>query len=178
MKTIIYCTKEKPYLTKTYEQVSVDMEIDYYELLNKVPQKEKNISRKILNGTVCAMCEVNDIYKLKYGRWVNHRVGDWNYRGYNDEHLLTFKKACLTEKEINDYGKGKDIYAYHLENVQPIDLKLSDLGLKRAPQSWQYVFYKGELCLLISIKSKWVAKILNGEKTIEARTTAPRKVLK
>lgn len=30
------------------------------------------------------------------------------------------------------------------------------------------------LCILISIKSEWVEKILNGEKTIEVRKTCPR----
>ena len=37
-----------------------------------------------------------------------------------------------------------------------------------------WVWYKGERYALISIQSKWLCKILNGEKTIEVR----RKVLK
>ncbi|MEO2293093.1 hypothetical protein ABG885_07465, partial [Bifidobacterium longum] len=50
--------------------------------------------------------------------------------------------ACLTEKEFDEYAKGADmLYAYRLEN--PIRYgkpkTLSDIGLKRAPQSWCYL---------------------------------------
>ena len=50
--------------------------------------------------------------------------------------------ACLPEKEFDEYAKGADrLYAYRLEN--PIRYgkpkTLSDIGLKRAPQSWCYL---------------------------------------
>lgn len=50
--------------------------------------------------------------------------------------------ACLTEKEFDEYVKGADrLYAYRLEN--PIRYgkpkTLSEVGLKRAPQSWCYL---------------------------------------
>ena len=50
--------------------------------------------------------------------------------------------ACLTEKEFDEYAKGADrLYAYRLEN--PIRYgkpkTLSEVGLKRAPQSWCYL---------------------------------------
>ena len=56
-----------------------------------------------------------------------------------------------------------------------VDDNWSDLvNVQRAPQNMMMVWYKGERYALISIKSKWLCKILNGEKTIEVR----RKVLK
>ena len=50
-------------------------------------------------------------------------------------------RACLTVDELIEYADGKDIYA--LEVSTPIRFPnphpLSDFGLTRAPQSWQYM---------------------------------------
>lgn len=49
-------------------------------------------------------------------------------------------KSCLTFKELFDYGKNVGtLYGWHVASTQPLDKKLSDFGLKRPPQSWQYV---------------------------------------
>lgn len=46
--------------------------------------------------------------------------------------------------------------------------------ITKAPQSWQYALTKDfKRVVLISIKSEWVCKILNGEKTIEIKKTYP-----
>lgn len=73
------------------------------------------------------------------------------------------KNTCLTCDEIEAYGKGKDLYAWHIKNLEIFDypMELSDfytwnkgdkwtpdmnwLILKRAPQSWQYVYVKERL---------------------------------
>ena len=47
------------------------------------------------------------------------------------------------------------------------------IKLTKTPNSW--IREKETMKkILISIKPKWVAKILNGEKTIEVRKTAPK----
>ena len=50
-------------------------------------------------------------------------------------------RACLTMEELIEYANGKNIYA--LEISTPIRFSrprpLSDFGLARAPQSWQYM---------------------------------------
>lgn len=51
------------------------------------------------------------------------------------------KNSKLTASQILDYLKGKVGYGWVIENLKiyekPIDI--SELGLKRPPQSWQYV---------------------------------------
>ena len=46
--------------------------------------------------------------------------------------------------------------------------------IEKAPQNMMWVWYKGELYVLISIRPEWLCKIMNGEKTIEVR----KKILK
>jgi hypothetical protein len=122
---------------------------------------EKYRMKNDLNGTIPFRFWFDDYTFMKYGRWVNHKVGDWNYRGYMDEHLETFKKACLTEEEVNNYGDGKLLYAWHikkLEILKPMALEdFRKIGrdkimgkelrnvwgeVKRAPQSYQRVYVK------------------------------------
>lgn len=75
----------------------------------------------------------------------------------------TYTRECIWNKCSRcEYGKeGK------------IKCGTIDIPLSRAPQNMMWVWYKGERYVLISIQSKWLCKILNGEKTIEVR----RKVL-
>lgn len=49
--------------------------------------------------------------------------------------------ACLTEKQLTEYAGGKDISVYVVSNPIrfPKPRPLSDFGLTRAPQSWQYL---------------------------------------
>ena len=49
--------------------------------------------------------------------------------------------ACLTEKQLTEYAGGKDISVYVVSNPVrfPKPRPLSDFGLTRAPQSWQYL---------------------------------------
>ena len=76
----------------------------------------------------------------------------------------TYTRECNWNKCSKcEYGKdGK------------IDCCTIDIPLSRAPQNMMWVWYKGERYVLISIQSKWLCKILNGEKTIECR----RRILK
>jgi hypothetical protein len=192
MKVLLYCTKAKPYLYHTYRLINNDNEVNYFELSNKkLPLEEKHIIRDLLNGKVVASFEWGGYEKIKYGRWVNHKVGDWNYRGYQDEKLDTFKKACLTEQQIIDYGKGKDLYAWHIDNLkvfdEPIELgelvnynkcldPLCDIAVTRAPRSFMYVWWKGEKCLLLNTRPQYVYDIIEERKTVEIRKNVPKEV--
>ena len=151
MKCYIYCTKSKP-----------------------------NIG---LNGEVVACFDLNKVEKM--GLDTNKGlVFDSDYN----------KESCLSLKELVEYIGNNYYYAWYIENLEIFDKPL-DLGyfietkrslftgwferVKRPPQSWFRVFNrKSEICILISIKPEWVKKILNGEKTIEIRKTAPRELLK
>lgn len=46
---------------------------------------------------------------------------------------------CLTMEEVKAYGNGKPLYGWVIENPKLSKPKtLTDVGLERAPQSWQY----------------------------------------
>ena len=58
------------------------------------------------------------------------------------------EKVCLTCVSINDYGKGKMLYTWHIKQLEVFDkpMELSNfynfktkINLTRPPQSWQYV---------------------------------------
>ena len=51
-------------------------------------------------------------------------------------------KACVSEKEIFEYSKGKGkIAAWEIKDTQKFDraIPIEELGIKRAPMSWQYI---------------------------------------
>lgn len=52
------------------------------------------------------------------------------------------KKGCVDEDSLRKYqGYSKGVWGWDVENPQKFDKPktLADFGLKRAPQSWQYV---------------------------------------
>lgn len=57
---------------------------------------------------------------------------------YNAKAML--EHACLTIEELNNYAKDKKFYAWHIEDLKIYDepKELSEFGIKKAPQSWQY----------------------------------------
>lgn len=203
MKCYIYCPKAKPYLHREdddtfvvskYEQKPCLDYVKYYgDLngkivasfdLNKITHINSNLLLA-LKGNYCKAREVFD--KVDYS---------------NKELKEILEKSCLTLDEMLDYSKGKNLSAWHIENLEILDKPIEfgkhthdnnsffyteriDKGVIRcgvlikAPQSWQYVYDKNHnKCILISIKPEWFCKILNGEKTIELRKTAPKELIK
>lgn len=152
----VYVTNGKPYITM--------------QSTSQFTLRDDNGYTNVINGTIPFRFWFDEYTKLKYGRWVNHKVGDWNYRGYMDEHLKTFNKLCLSEEQVSDYGKGKDLYAWHINNLEIFD-KPMELGefenympketkipewaitsswqilhepITKAPQSYMYAWVKEE----------------------------------
>ena len=62
---------------------------------------------------------------------------NYNEVYHNDE----CKGSCLTWKELQEYGKGKTLYGWHISDLKIYDkpLSLSELGVNRPPQSYMYV---------------------------------------
>jgi hypothetical protein len=155
---------------------------------------------QLLNGKVVASFEFDewDItpFDIRYQPFENKR-----HKGYcfSDREL---KELCLTEQQLLDYGKGKPLYAWHIKDLQVFDepVELGELYkdwdifdtdsngkyvgdyvqvisvVKKAPQSYQYVYYKGEKCLLLPIKPQHCYNILQGKKTIEIRKSVPKEL--
>lgn len=51
------------------------------------------------------------------------------------------RNSCLTNRELTDYAQGKDLYGWNISDLVIFDKpkELSEFGLERAPQSWQFV---------------------------------------
>ena len=58
----------------------------------------------------------------------------------NDD-VENFNGLCDFNDFVEEYGKGKDLYAWHIDNLEIYDKpkELSEFGLKRPPQSWCYI---------------------------------------
>lgn len=159
----LYCTKEKTMLCDFG-----DNEFPYknggYELSSDLVNI-KNHDAEILNGKVVAKFTLNKVDEI-----LNMVIG---YAMYNksQEHLdKVMKKSCLTNNQLEKYLNKKDGYAYHIDNLvifdKPMELSdfyksrfepnkitdayektfhdLSKYRVTKAPQSWQYVYVKGE----------------------------------
>jgi len=139
-----YCTKGKPYL--------INHPYHSYMLID-------DNSFDILNGRVVVKFEVSGVTKIK---------ASW-YPSIKPIYEITADTLWLmklTNEQLNDYGNGKDLYAHHLTNIQPVNMELGeffndcgridtdengieigwhDIGigqLTKAPQSFQSAWVK------------------------------------
>ena len=136
MKAFIYCTQTKPFL---YEG-DTDKGPRYFS-----DNKDYKNDNPKLNGSIVAECDVKEAFFLKDFDGVKYAENPIMH-----EHETLGHRHCLTEKELASYGKGKDLYAYHLENVNPVELHLSDLyededctkPLTKAPQSYRFAYFR------------------------------------
>jgi hypothetical protein len=133
---------------------------------------KKNLSAEPLNGKIIASFELNEAESISQ-----------KYAGQRkDGHFYdVLEKACLTAEELEKYcptGSKKEACAWYIESLQILDepFNLGDFAKDRAPQSWGYATINGAKCVLVSIRPEWACKILNGEKTIEVRKSAPKGV--
>lgn len=179
MKVYIYCTKAKPYLLKIKSE-EVDFMCNYKQWLI---DNDNRYQKMAYNGKIVASFDLNEIEHLKINAF------EFGYVTVREDRIL--KKSCLTLEQLKQYaGNKNDLYAWHIENLKILDepKELRDFNkpiteswfyrgcekFEKAPQSWCYANYNNELCIIISIKPEWFCKILNREKTIELRKTAPK----
>ena len=171
LKLLCYCTKAKGK--------------NYY--LRKLPNGRYCLSRdkgESLNGKIVAECdfEVEEITHGygKYGEYYQTKtLGLMSLR----EH------SCISSDELSKYLKHGDVvskvgYAIHIKNLNVFDkpkelrdfYKVEKTGgaeparnLIKAPQNMCYAFDCYGKYVVISVRTEWACKILNGEKTIEVR---------
>lgn len=161
-----YVTKGKPRLFK------IDG-FDDYNVSNLPPFYGNTI-----NGTIPFRFWFDEYIKLEWlDPSLNIKRNDVNYYNYyalfeniynNVEWILP--NLCLTKQQVIDYGKERDLYAWHIKKLEIFDKpmmleefqnympKSNDIPealitsswqilhqpLTKAPQSWQYVYVKGE----------------------------------
>ena len=134
MKAYIYCTQTKPFL---YEG-DTDKGPRYFS-----DNKDYKNDNPKLNGSIVVECDVKEAFKYDFV----HRSGDSSNFYIRDQRTERMKD-CLSNDDLFDYGKGKPLYAYHLENVNPVELHLSDFyededctkPLTKAPQSYRFAY--------------------------------------
>ena len=180
MKLLLYCTKAKPYL---YDLRKLMGEFSQYNA------KQINFDDFLINGKTVAECdfEVEDLRIVD-----DDPLGAYWYETKTLSENEVLEKSCLTSDELYEYlGEYNEGYAIHIKNLHIFDKprELSDYKgnskgnffkiIEKAPQNMQMVLNeKLEDCILISIRPKWLCKILNGEKTIECRKKVLKEMLK
>lgn len=141
---LMYVTKEKPYITQQSN----------YQFTIRDTKEYTNL----VNGKVVAKFTLEKISPVVMQKGVDDGYGNNGFLGYalcgNCFDWKVEEKACLTEDELFKYLNGikrpliipKDYkcrrgYAWHISNLVIFDKpkELSEFGLKRAPESWQYV---------------------------------------
>ena len=100
----VYVTKGKPYLVKFYNDYPIQAIYDYtyQELLD-----DGNVP---MNGKVTFRFWFDEYDVMEYV------VGHYEV----NPHDIPLK-LCLDIKQINDYGKGKDLYAWHIKQLEVFD---------------------------------------------------------
>lgn len=156
----IYCTKSKPYLGKNHDGNIGLYNIPAFGHFNKSGD---------LNGKVVARFWFDEYIAYKYyeddNSYFAKRPQDFCYHA---EEVL--KRLCLSRDEFKAYGKGKDLYAWHIKKLEIFNTpkSLSDFykanlyatgevikeyekrtndfsyRLQRPPQSWQYIYEREE----------------------------------
>ena len=92
--------------------------------------KTKGGCGKVIGDFVCD--RITDISVV-----VRNCNENYNEVYHNDE----CKGSCLTWKELQEYGKGKPLYGWHISDLKIYDkpILLKELGIDKAPQSWRYI---------------------------------------
>ena len=145
----LYCTKGKPYLYESVEELwwwndgvlepfgdNYGVRLSDFELPEKFHDSESIGWNKLLNGFIVAKFTLNKVdkyisssYSEKYSyypyyRKITHKTGS-EIKIHDVLNIQT--RMCLSEEEFSDYGKGKPLYAWHIDNLKffnkPMELR-------------------------------------------------------
>ena len=160
-KAYIYCTKAKPYL---YREANPPFEL----FLDSQLYKGKGYDDRLFSGKVIGEFVCDRITNISVV--VRNCNENYNEVYHNDE----CKGSCLTWKELQEYGKDKPLYGWHISDLKIYDKpkELSEFSrpcsysglcfsckrtsfkkdgnllcntkITRPPQSWMYVEDLGE----------------------------------
>ena len=145
-KVLLYCTKAKPFMA---------IDEDGYHLVEHPTGDLKDYAGKVINGLIGFECDCKEAFVCypmankgnKYPS-IEPKSSSMDFRDF-------YKRTCLCPKEVDQYANLKriNLYAYHFENVKPIDpMPITQLyrdgtmvyPLTRAPQSYCFAYRKVE----------------------------------
>ena len=192
MKLLLYCTKTKPYLFESITTKGKYM-LDNDKWFNE------------LNGKIVAECDFEVEKITTFKDYTGYEEYDIHYQTAKRDYERLLQETCLNNQKLDDYLQGENGYAIHIKNLHIFDKpkELNDYytfngivnninsweTIDKAPQNMMYAYeliselgFSGTYMhlkknILISIRSQWLCKILNGEKTIEIRKKVLRGML-
>lgn len=202
MKVLIYVTKAKPYLYQSRYNLNYYLKQHSMEAIEPELRPQLLNGKVVAEFEFGEYDEIpysQDFEETANG--IEMLENEYMYYITNEQ----IDKACITYEDLLDYGKGRDLYAIHLTKFKTLDKPmelgelvsyknfrkfmksvqpeghntktlLSQCALTKAPQSYQYVYYKGEKCLLLPIHAEHTYNILQGKKTLEIRKSVPKEV--
>lgn len=193
VKALLYCTKARHNLLREYENKTIFIgctsrsDCHNYDSEYGMNSQYERECCECLNGKIVAECDI-ETEEIKLGKYIEYEGWsyEWTYEfetGTLDKYDLE-SKSCLSKEQMEDYLINEKGYALHISNLKVFDKPLelercirltlysnyaTMSHVHKAPQNMMEVAFIGESYVLISIRPKWLCKILNGKKTIEVR---------
>lgn len=135
----VYCTE--PNAKETLSLFTKEAREHYGKVVEFIERKRvdnPNMRWSICNGKVVAKFTLRKVTQYITG---NNASKDSGYMFGDAEREGVYKKACLSESEIDRYCPDESFYAWHISDLEIFDKpkELSEFYLKKAPQSWCYV---------------------------------------
>ena len=157
----VYVTKAEPYLYQSRYN------LNYFLKQYKMEAIEPELRPELLNGTIPFRFWFDEWEEVIEDHWINQNAYSYSLKNHtNNDDLL--KNSCLTLEEIYSYLGMNNGCAWHIKKLEIFDkpMQLGDFNkylsqyklnmlfqldlpmwikLSKAPQSYQYVYLKGEL---------------------------------
>ena len=107
----------------------------YCTMPNKQENRKPHSWEVVWLKRVVAEFTLNKIYTLE------RDLNDWLPKNRYDVSNELLKNVNLNQEQLWNYGQGKILYAWHIDNLKIYDKpkELSEFNVKRAIQSWCYV---------------------------------------
>ena len=124
--------------------------------LDKIASGEKTIElRKTMPSSInfpfavlCYETKANDGSGQVRGAFIVNRIGVLGPVSFGPKDVADplsatnefQRKSLVSIEEMDEYmGASKFLYGWYISDYVPLDCSLEALGVKRAPQSWQYL---------------------------------------
>ena len=144
-KCYIYCTSAKPYL---YKEANPPFELFFdSELYKGKGYDDRLFSSKVIGEFICDRIDKIIPLRHTYYNYIGLPIANViEYGIWNDD----LAQMCLKKKEIDNYGKGKMLYGWHISDLKIYD-KPKELSEFKTPPC-----EKGEKACA---NCKWLVKV-------------------
>lgn len=142
------------YVTKPKRKYSIGHLIFYSDELYRTPKGTIKFGSSVelmaydnydKNNFLCGKVVARFWFDVVSKFWFYKSINDYRYGNMQLKFINTFQKSLQVEySEIIKYGKGKDLYAWHIKRLEIFDTpkELNEFERRYAPQSWCYVEVK------------------------------------